>query len=343
LQDKITVLTTVFNGKEFLKEAIESTLNQTHKNFDFLIIDDCSSDNSVSIIKSYNDPRIKLVRNKKNLGTAETINKALSLIDSKYVVRLDQDDVSLPTRIEEQIGYLNEFPNLDIVCSWEHTIDQNGKIIRDWKTQINNYGEFIGPVLLGLCPIWHPSIAFKKQSMIKVGGFNKEYTRAEDFEVTVRMALNRLNAGVVPQFLLLQREHQNRQSVQFEKEQKKMNKKVHNEALNFFIKNINLNSFVNYLSLESKSSFEKKDLIRFSEILNTLFENVTKKQNLNTQEVKSLKKVFVKRIGLGLFYSNKFKFLPNIFFKIIFQLLSPLANPVIRKYLSKIYHIIISK
>jgi glycosyltransferase involved in cell wall biosynthesis len=343
LQNKVTVLTTVFNGKEFLKEAIESTLNQTYKNFDFLIIDDCSLDNSVSIIKSYDDPRIKLVRNNKNLGTAETINKALSLIDSKYVVRLDQDDVSLPNRIEEQIRYLNEFPNLDIVCSWEHTIDQNGKILRDWKTQINNYGEFIGPVLLGLCPIWHPSIAFKKQSMINVGGFNKKYTRAEDFEVTVRMALKRLNAGVVPQFLLLQREHQNRQSVQFEKEQKKMNKKVHNEALNFFIKNINLNSFVNYLSLESKSSFEKKDLIRFSEILNILLKNVAKKQNLNNQEVKSLKKVFIKRIGLGLFYSNKFKFLPNIFFKIIFQLLSPLANPVIRKFLSNIYRIIKSK
>lgn len=343
MNSKVTVFTTVYNGLPFLKEAIESTLNQTYTNFDYLIIDDCSTDESVSVIELYNDPRIRLVKNEKNLGTAETFNKGLSIIDSKYIVRLDQDDVSLANRVEEQISYLEKNPDLDIVCSWEHTIDHNGKRIRDWKTEIRNYGEFLGPVLLGLCPIWHPSIAFKKEAMIMAGGFNKEYTRAEDFEVTVRMALKRLNAGVVPQFLLLQREHQNRQSVQFEKEQISVNKRVHYETLNYFIDDPLLNIFAEYLSLDSKTIFRKDDLIRFNKILYELFSAISNKQKLNSIEIKSLKNVFLKRIGLSLFYCHKFKILPNFLFKLIFNIISPLANPRIRIHFSRAYGLLFNK
>ena len=107
---KVTVFTTVYNGLPFLKDAIESTLNQTYIDYEYLIIDDCSDDESVSVIESYDDSRIRLVKNDKNLGTAGTINKGLSIIDSKYIVRSDQDDVSLPNRIEEQIRYLENNP-----------------------------------------------------------------------------------------------------------------------------------------------------------------------------------------------------------------------------------------
>ena len=340
---KVTVFTTVYNGLPFLKEAIESTLNQTYNDFEYFIIDDSSRDESVSVIESYNDSRIRLVKNEKNLGTAETINKGLSIIDSKYIVRLDQDDVSLPNRVKEQISYLEENPDLDIVCSWEHTIDHNGNKIRDWKTEINNYGEFLGPVLLGLCPIWHPSIAFKRESMINAGGFNKEYTRAEDFEVTARMALKRLNAAIVPKFHLLQRQHQNRQSVQFEKEQTSINRRVHNETLNFFIDDPLLKNFAEYLSLESKSIYRKDDLIKFNKILYELFSAVSNKQKLNSIEIKSLKNVFLKRIGLSLFYCHKFKILPNFLFKLIFNFISPLANPRIRIFFSRAYHLFVNK
>ena len=133
----------IYNGSEFLSEAIESTLNQTYEDFEYLIIDDCSTDDSVSIIESYNDSRIKLIKNKKNLGVAKTFNKGLSIIDSKYVVRLDQDDVNKDNRVEEQIKFLESNSNIDIVCSWEQTIDYNGDKIRDWKANIKNYGNFI--------------------------------------------------------------------------------------------------------------------------------------------------------------------------------------------------------
>ena len=134
MQSKVTVLTCVYNGLPYLKEAIDSTLNQSYQDFEYLIIDDASPDeNVIKLIESYNDSRIRLVRNKKNLGVSNTINKALSLITTKYVVRIDQDDINLPNRIEQQIDYLEKNPTIDIVCSWEKTIDSNGKKIRNWK------------------------------------------------------------------------------------------------------------------------------------------------------------------------------------------------------------------
>jgi glycosyltransferase involved in cell wall biosynthesis len=326
-----------------LKEAIESTLNQSYRDFEYLIIDDCSTDKSVKVIESYDDSRIRLVKNTKNLGTAENINKGLSIIDSKYIVRLDQDDVSLANRVEEQISYLEKNPDLDIICSWEHTIDHNGKRIRDWKTEIRNYGEFLGPILLGLCPIWHPSIAFKKDSLVNAGGFNSDYTRAEDFEVTTRMALKRLNAAIVPNYLLQVREHNNRQSVQFANVQMTVNRRIHTEAIKYFINGSLVDDFGYYLRLESIPNVKKNNklqLINFNKVLHELFDAVQKKQKLTHEEMKSLKKVFIKRLGLGLLYCHNFKFLPEFFFNISFTLLSPLTNPGIRKVLSKAYSLL---
>ena len=114
MQPKVTVLTCVYNGLPFLKEAIDSTLNQTYTDFEYLIIDDASPDENVlKLINSYDDPRICFVRNERNLGVSNTINKALSIIKTPYVVRVDQDDVNLPHRIEEQIAFFEKNPNID--------------------------------------------------------------------------------------------------------------------------------------------------------------------------------------------------------------------------------------
>jgi glycosyltransferase involved in cell wall biosynthesis len=340
MQPKVTVLTSVYNGLPYLKEAIDSTLNQTYKDFEYLIIDDCSTDDSVSVIESYDDSRIRLVKNGKNLGTAETINKGLSIINSKYIVRLDQDDVSLANRVEEQISYLEKNPNLDIVCSWEHTIDHNGKRIRDWQTEIRSYGEFLGPVLLGLCPIWHPSIAFKRNAMIEAGGFDPSYTRAEDFEVTTRMAIKRYSAGVVPKYLLLQREHNKRQSVQYEKIQKKLNNKIQRNALKYFINHELIDDFSSFIKFENipKNKRSKTYLLEYSNITLKLFESVKSKQNLTFEEIKHFKNVFIKKLGYGILYCQYFKFFPRIIFNLFFYILSPLSNPVIRSPIAKFYN-----
>ena len=104
---QVTILTLVYNGMPFLKESIESILNQSYKNFEFLIIDDCSTDeNVVKLIESYSDKRIRFIKNEINLGVSLTFNKALSITNTPYIIRADQDDISLPNRVNDQLKYL---------------------------------------------------------------------------------------------------------------------------------------------------------------------------------------------------------------------------------------------
>ena len=267
------------------------------------------------------------------------MNKAFSLIKTPYIVRLDQDDVNLPTRIEDQISYLEKHKDIDIVCSWEHSIDSNGNKLRYWKRVLDNYGAFLGYVLMGICPIWHPSIAFRTKAMIDVGCFNPEYTRAEDFEVTTRMALKRLNAAIVPQFLLHVREHDNRQSVQYSNEMQDYTKIIHKNALQFFINHELISEFASFLRIDDIPGIkrDKKHLIEYSKILERLFKKVKTKQNLTFEEMETFKKTFVKRLGYGIIFCQYFGFLPKVLFYLCFNILSPLSNPSIRKPIVKLY------
>src|SRR3990167_9325600 len=114
----VTVLMPVYNGKKYLKEAIESVLNQTFRDFEFLIIDDGSTDKSAEIIKSFNDARIRLERNVTNLGLIKTLNNGLTLSRGKYIARMDCDDISLPKRLSVQVNFMEKHPEIGICGSW---------------------------------------------------------------------------------------------------------------------------------------------------------------------------------------------------------------------------------
>jgi len=333
---RVTVLTTVYNGLPYLREAIESTLNQSYRDFEYLIIDDASTDASVECILMYDDPRIRLVRNEKNLGTANTFNKGLALITTPYVIRLDQDDVNLPKRIEEQIAYLDAHPDIAIVCSWEHTIDSHGTRLRDWTRTIDNYGEFLAPILLGLCPIWHPSIAFRKDAMIAVGGFDAAYTRAEDFDVTARIALARLGAAVVPRFHLLQRQHASQQTKLYGNRTAAVARRVHTEALQRFSSSPYLENLGYFLRLEPDPTGlrKRKDYLRIIQrMLTELIQTVAEKQRLSAEELASLKRLIYQRVGPGIRFAPVLSHLPAF----TFYLSSPMHIPNVRSRLSRAY------
>ena len=342
MHPKVTVLTCVYNGLPYLKEAIESTLNQTYKDFEYLIIDDASPDENVSkLIESYKDPRINFVKNQKNLGVSNTINKALSIIKTKYVVRIDQDDVNLPRRIEEQISFLEKNPDIDMVCSWEHAIDSKGHKIKSWKRKLDNYGEFLGYVLIGICPIWHPSITFKTKVMIDAGGFDESYIRAEDFEVTARLALQRYGAAIVPKFHLLQRHHDTSQSSEFAAEQASVARRINIEAISSFSSHPDIEllcDFLNFELAEKNLKIRRKNLVRIYDAMTDLIYNVTIKQRLSIEESSSMEKIIYRRVGLGIKFFPIIKRLPDFLFYLVFYITSPLQLKKIRLLLSKIYH-----
>ena len=111
----VSVLMPVFNVQEYLVESIDSIINQTYTDFEFYIINDGSSDRSEEIILRYTDPRIKYIKNESNQGYIKCLNQAIELVDSKYIIRMDSDDIAMPTRIEKQVAYMEDNPGV-VVC-----------------------------------------------------------------------------------------------------------------------------------------------------------------------------------------------------------------------------------
>jgi len=134
----ISVVMPVYNAEKFLSQAIESVLAQTYKNFEFIIVDDCSSDNSYKIIEKYQktDQRIKLFKNNRHQGVGFTLNYAIKQGTGQFIARMDADDMMDPKRLEKQANYLNQ--NLNIVClgSWMKEINEKSEIIGNRVTPL---------------------------------------------------------------------------------------------------------------------------------------------------------------------------------------------------------------
>ena len=155
---KVTVLMPVYNAEKYLREAIESILSQTFKNFEFLIINDGSTDKSKDAILSYNDPRIIYSENSKNLGIAKTLNKGMNLARGNYIARMDGDDISHPDRLQEQIEFMDDNRHVGVCGTWLQTINNNKEEI--WKSPIAH--EEIRSLMLFHDAIYHPTVVIRR-------------------------------------------------------------------------------------------------------------------------------------------------------------------------------------
>ena len=173
---KISVLMPVYNAERFLQEAIDSILNQTFKDFEFLIINDASTDNSKKIILSYDDKRIRYFENKKNLALPTTLNKGLRLAKANYIARMDADDVSLPNRLEEQLFIIEKDDNVGLVTSWIAMIDEKNNNKGYWHIDIENSSseEIFYTLFFENC-LAHSSVLIKKDIVLKIGGYNESF------------------------------------------------------------------------------------------------------------------------------------------------------------------------
>ena len=180
---KISVVMSVYNGEKYLREAMESILNQTFTDFEFIIVNDGSTDNSLKIIKSYNDERIRIINNEKNIGLTQSLNKALKQAKGEYIARQDADDISLPNRFEEQIKYFEKYPEVALVGTSAYIIDEDRKLL--WKkiTLPNpNKGLFADNQFI------HGSVMFRKVVIEEVGAYNELLKYSQDYELWLRIA-----------------------------------------------------------------------------------------------------------------------------------------------------------
>jgi glycosyltransferase involved in cell wall biosynthesis len=175
----------VYNGEKYLREAIESILNQTFTDFEFIIIDDGSTDESAAIINSYNDARIRLIQ-QENKGLASALNVGLKTARGKYIARMDADDVSLPERLEAQFWFLEHHAECVVVGSEALVIDMNGEYLYTFRhpstwEEIRN--------VLPKCPFFHSATMFRKQVAMQYGGYYEEIRHHfEDMILWNRMA-----------------------------------------------------------------------------------------------------------------------------------------------------------
>ena len=204
---KITVLMPLFNGERFVREAIESILNQTFTDFEFLIIDDGSTDGSVEIFASYDDPRIRLITNGENLGVTASLNRGVDLARGEYLARMDCDDVSLPTRLAEQVSFLDGNPDCAMVAAKVTMTDEDGNDcgawLDDWKTVTH---EALCRFLPRANCIAHPGIMIRKAILSRYR-YNELQHVAQDYDLWLRMCADGLVISKLEKPLLRYRIH----------------------------------------------------------------------------------------------------------------------------------------
>jgi len=175
----VSVVMSVYNGETFLREAIESVLNQTSSDFEFIIINDGSSDKSLSIIQSYNDKRIILIDNEGNKGLIYSLNKGLEIAKGKYIARMDADDICLPERLDLQVKQFLNHPNAMIVGSDYYLLDgEKNKYIKN----IND-SDYLKAVLLFTPCFCHPTVMMKNVFKDKQVFYDKDFIHAEDYKL----------------------------------------------------------------------------------------------------------------------------------------------------------------
>jgi len=181
---KLSIIMPVYNAEDYLQEAIESVLNQSFTDFEFIIVYDSSFDNSLKIINNYNDERIEVIENKKRIGLVKSLNKAVRYARGEYIARQDADDVSLPNRLELQLEFLEEHPEVALLGTGVCVINEKGETVEKRimhpcpKKSLLKGNRFI-----------HGSVMFRKSVMDELGTYNEVFKNSEDYELWLRFSL----------------------------------------------------------------------------------------------------------------------------------------------------------
>ena len=183
---RVSVIMAVYNAERFLKESIQSILTQTFSDFELIIVDDASTDASCEIVKSFGDPRIRLIKHTTNTGASIARNDAIRTARGEYVAIMDADDLSYSHRLETQVRFLDDQPDIALVGSGIYdNIDVDGSIL--YTSHLPKDNETIQKTILEKWCFLHPSIMFRRKAAERAGFYREEFDVAEDHDFIIRV------------------------------------------------------------------------------------------------------------------------------------------------------------
>ena len=235
---KISVLMTVFNAEKFIFDSIKSILSQSFKEFELIIVDDCSIDKTNSIVKSFSDKRIRIFKVDKRLGRTKALNYGLKKCSANVISIQDADDISNYKRLEENFKILNSNKNIGLVCSNHELIDENGIELKK-KFQISSKKKILSAIKY-INLVSHSSVSFRKNYFNKQKEFfyDENFIYAQDYDLILKF-LKDSNIYFIPKILVKIRHH--KENMSNSKIYKKIRIIEYIKLLNFSEKNIKNN------------------------------------------------------------------------------------------------------
>lgn len=193
----------VYNVAPFLREAMDSILNQTYQDFELIVLNDCSPDDSEEILDSYSDQRIVRYLGRENVGLANVLNVGIKMAQGEFIARMDSDDISLPTRLEKQVAYLDAHPEVDLVSAGMQRFGNSDRII----TYTTDFEE-VKFNAMSFSPILHASSMWRRERFLDNDLFYcQEMVPSEDYDLWARALAKRLMLVNIPDILYKYRTH----------------------------------------------------------------------------------------------------------------------------------------
>ncbi|MGB3903999.1 MAG: glycosyltransferase [Anaerolineae bacterium] len=195
---RVSVVMAVYNGERFLRQAVDSILSQTYTDFEFIIIDDGSTDGTAEIVRGYADPRLRVLT-QQNMGLVKSLNRGVGMARGGYVARMDADDISLARRLELQVRCLDAHRHTGALGTGAIEIDEKDRAIRRHDHHPDSH-TIERALLEGSTPLCHGSVMFRKACFENVGGYRERFRHAEDYDLWLRM-IERYDIDNLPEIL----------------------------------------------------------------------------------------------------------------------------------------------
>ena len=183
---KISVLMSVYNADKYLTEAMDSILAQTYSDFEMIVVNDKSTDESGDILKAFaqKDPRIVILENAQNIGLTKSLNRGLAIAKGEYVARMDADDISAPDRFEKQVAFLDAHLDYSFVSCIGRYIDENGNPERLRPFPETN--EEIYAMMPKVDAVMHPGVMFRREDIARIGNYCEDFRVVQDYDLWFR-------------------------------------------------------------------------------------------------------------------------------------------------------------